>query len=478
MQCCVAALHYNVWCKKYINMSSTVHHDFVPAELERPWLANMRTFAADPDGTFDDWPFAYDRVHARNAPLPLEPYKCVAMIMARNEGPHIAVTLRSVDKVVDAICFCDTGSDDDTVERAFEVCAAMNMPLYVVEVPWVNFAACRNRLIRFADQYAHYALCMDASDEFRGSAAALRKVLQQLDADKTIGGAHVRLQWNAFAHVFPRLLRLGHGVRYRGAAHNVPDVGERRLIDASNEDFHLFQDRAKARPSGLKYARDADYFRSILELKPEHERACFYYAQSLKDNNEHEKAYRMYATCALNTQQWNEQVYMSHYHCAELAGELGYSFEVREKHYLDAYNVIASPLTAMQLFRLYRDHDRHNQAYVWIEAACARPDPKLSLQQHAQDMNEKRWALLGAAAMQKGEWATAVRAYVQAQRNILERFYPNGTAADGADPCEFMKALFACWKRAGAARDQLFRDVPQRWWPQEMRRQVLPADNA
>ena len=71
--------------------------------------------------------------------------------MVRNEaaiiGRCIETAMRCPAVTLDAVCLCDTGSDDNTVEVVRELMATKTIPLGVFTSEWQNFG--HNRTLSF-----------------------------------------------------------------------------------------------------------------------------------------------------------------------------------------------------------------------------------------------------------------------------------------------------------------------------------------
>ena len=89
------------------------------------------------------------------------PTVCLNMIV-KNESSIIERMLDSVLFLIDTFCICDTGSDDDTVERIKKYFSDKNVPGKVIEEPFKDFGYNRNYAIKQAKNMADYLLFLDA----------------------------------------------------------------------------------------------------------------------------------------------------------------------------------------------------------------------------------------------------------------------------------------------------------------------------
>lgn len=146
--------------------------------------------------------------------MPDKPTLAVCMI-ARNEGRRLPTAIESVRKIADQVVVVDTGSTDDTIERA------RSLGAQVVEYPWRDdFADARNRSL--AEAGCDWVFCLDA-DEYLAPESESR-LLKALSGKA--GAYMVRIEsrvdstaGKVFVNFFPRLFRNLEGVRFEGKVH-------------------------------------------------------------------------------------------------------------------------------------------------------------------------------------------------------------------------------------------------------------------
>jgi tetratricopeptide (TPR) repeat protein len=136
-------------------------------------------------------------------------------MIARNEGKRLAAAIESVTKIADRVVVVDTGSTDDTIEKARSLGAE------VVEYTWKDdFADARNRSL--AEARCDWILCLDADECLAPeSESGLCKALSG-----EAGAYMVRIEsrvdsaaGKVFVNFFPRLFRNLEGVRFEGKVH-------------------------------------------------------------------------------------------------------------------------------------------------------------------------------------------------------------------------------------------------------------------
>jgi tetratricopeptide (TPR) repeat protein len=134
-----------------------------------------------------------------------------ATLIVRDESAFIEPCLESLAGVVDEIVIVDTGSRDDTLERA------KRFPVSLYHLPWSgDFSAARNHAIERAT--GDWILYIDADERLL---APDRSLLRRMLADDTKAAwrlrLHPRLNWTAYAEL--RLFRNDPRIRFRGVIH-------------------------------------------------------------------------------------------------------------------------------------------------------------------------------------------------------------------------------------------------------------------
>lgn len=103
--------------------------------------------------------------------------RIVAAMIAKDEGRFIQGAVRSALRLCDAVVVYDTGSSDDTVEKARSAGAT------VVEGEWrQDFAWARNQAIDAAGE-ADWILSLDADERLSGDVARLRRQLDSIQGE-------------------------------------------------------------------------------------------------------------------------------------------------------------------------------------------------------------------------------------------------------------------------------------------------------
>ena len=416
---------------------------------------------------FDNVEFGKFILHPQSSSLPKVPFRLCVWLMVRDEASFVEKSLLSAATVADCIVVADTGSTDGTVDKVISVCQTIKKPFYIVQIgdpkynllnfPFFNFAAYRNRILQFVEPLAEWLLAIDASDEIRNGHLLLQALSQ---IPERFSAGVVQLLWNDYAHGFQRLLRSRSNLRYKDARHNYFDLKTDEQVDLRSIGFCLYQDRSSAKSSKSKFKKDIEYFEWKLKYFPDDRRAMFYLAESYYNDNLLSNAYKQYQKCSVKEDMWCNERYVSHLRCAEIVRQQHRDFQTIESHLLNAYNTIATPLAAIELYRLYRDDQRKekeyfgprlNQAYAFIMAACYCKDAQCFLHEKPREVDETRWALLAHAAFEKGDVPVAIDGYIRAQYGHL--LYENVSRY-------YAPSFQLCWNKFGKDNWKEFQKIP------------------
>jgi hypothetical protein len=165
---------------------------------------------------------------------PAAPPLLTAALIVRDESKHIEACLQSLAPHVDSIVVVDTGSIDDTAQRA-EAAGA-----HVLEHTWVeDFSEARNRSLEAVE--GPWALIIDADERLEvpdgSKLSAWLAERPQLDFARipirSETPSSTEEEWCI------RLLRVDRGVRYRHLVHEQPIVDSRTGDDAPCSIRHL-----------------------------------------------------------------------------------------------------------------------------------------------------------------------------------------------------------------------------------------------
>jgi glycosyltransferase involved in cell wall biosynthesis len=255
--------------------------------------------------------------------MPSEERTCICLcLMVRDESAVLERCLEAAAGIVDAVCLCDTGSRDDTVERAQAWMARRGVPGRVHRHTWQNFGVNRTAAVEAArdlvaelgwDAARSYLLFLDG-DMVLDVGEGFRK--EALDAD-----VYRVLQRNG-SLVYPnvRLARASTGGRFVGATHEYfqPPPGARYadLAELSIDDLNDGGCRAD------KLERDVRLLEHELRENPANARAMFYLAQSYRGLRDFGHALFWYRR-RIAAGGWPEEVWYARYAIGLMQLEVG-----------------------------------------------------------------------------------------------------------------------------------------------------------
>lgn len=268
-------------------------------------------------------------------------------MIVRNEAAIIERCLRAALPFVQSWAIADTGSTDGTQRLIRELLA--ERPGKLIEIPWTNFATCRNAALELARDGADRILFLDADDVLTVEPGAPEPQSDGPAAYQTrieVGVSTSFLRTN--------LVRSDLPWYWDGAVHEVilcdQPIDLERLPGWS---IRSLPDGARSQDGRLKFARDAALLEEEVARRPGHARSMFYLAQSYRDAGELEKAIDRYQQRVM-LGGWDEEVWTSLLQIAMLRDCLG-PWELAAAAYLRAYQfrpTRAEPL--VELARHYR----------------------------------------------------------------------------------------------------------------------------
>ena len=294
---------------------------------------------------------------------------CLNMIV-KNETAVLKRCLDSVRPFIHHWVIVDTGSTDGTQDMIRRELA--DLPGELHERPWKDFGTNRTEALELAHGKADYILIMDADEvlepapgfEMPALSAAMYMVPHRHAHSPELG-------WH-----LGTLVKASLPWFYRGVLHEVIDCRvEYKFEQLDGLVVWGHFDSARNVDPIAKYRRDAEVLEKALETEPDNARYVFYFAQSLKDSNQLERAVEAYER-RVTLGGWGEEVYYSLLMIASLGERLGWDWSRRLDAYLRAHN--ARPTRAEALCYCashYRGTQEWALAELFAGAAASIPRP-------------------------------------------------------------------------------------------------------
>ena len=234
--------------------------------------------------------------------------KVVAILMVRNEGHILERCVESLRGLADLFFVVDTGSDDDTVDKA------RAMGCVVREHPWKDFG--HNRTLSFQEAFGYgpgWALVIDAAMKLVVDAPRLRELLEDCgDAGLTMVQKHGNLEYRNV-----RLMNLSDDWRCKGVTHEYWTC-RHGTVGEVPKDIAYIDDIGDGGCKADKFERDERLLGEGLRDEPENERYYFYMANTLACQGKIAEA-REYYKQRIGAGGWQEEIWYSMYQLAKLA---------------------------------------------------------------------------------------------------------------------------------------------------------------
>lgn len=236
---------------------------------------------------------------------------CLTMIV-KNESKIITRCLDQVKEIVDCICICDTGSEDNTVEIIEDFLQKNHIPGKVYHHDWKDFGYNRNLSVKASVELLNelhfslpetYLLLLDAD--------MLLKITPEFHKAQLRENGYVILQKSYdISYYNIRLIKASLPWQCLGVTHEYWACHAKR----SSEKLHTLwiDDRGDGGSKEDKFERDIKLLQKGLEKEPYNARYTFYLAQSYMCINQHEEAISWYQKrIALGG--WEEEVWYAKY---------------------------------------------------------------------------------------------------------------------------------------------------------------------
>ena len=320
--------------------------------------------------------------------LPSPTKRIIFLTMIKNESRIIKRCIDSVVSVADAVCICDTGSTDNTVDVLTEYLKTLSIPgrIYAGETHnWQNFGYNRSQSFLSAVDYCKalgwdlehtYALVLDADMELKPQPLFNK---QELTAKgyKMIQKSHSLEYYNT------RFMKLSHPWKCVGVTHEYWDGAE---TDSMPMNKMYISDMGDGGCKADKFERDVRLLEQGLIDSPNNPRYLFYLAQSYKDNKQIDKSIELYKR-RIDAGGWYEEIWYSMYMIMKLYAE--------KKMYVDmefwgmkAYEYRKERSeNLLYLVRHFRDRRDHFKAwhYYQLGSVIKKPNDLLFIETDVYD---------------------------------------------------------------------------------------------
>lgn len=298
----------------------------------------------------------------------MAPTLCLNMIV-KNESRIIERLLETVVPIIDSFCICDTGSTDDTKQKIEAFFKTRGIPGEVFEEPFKNFGYNRDLALKRADNWADYALLLDADMKLVIGPDFRKEALTK--------DGYMCIQGNpGFEYYNTRIVRTRVGVRCVCPTHEYYDfpggLDHNNKLDRS---FLRIDDIGDGGSKADKFERDIRLLKAGLEEEPNNGRYHFYIANSYRDLGNKEEAIEWYKK-RIAVGGWVEEVWNSWFEMGKCYFALGKRAEAIDA-LLMAYNT--RPQRAESLYEIakyYRETGKQLVGQLFCDKGREIPFPK------------------------------------------------------------------------------------------------------
>ena len=224
--------------------------------------------------------------------------RVILTLMIKNEADIVERCIESARLVADAVCVCDTGSTDATLEVLGRYLPTLGVPTKVTRAPWVDFGTSRTESMRATvamcdalgwDKRSTYSLVLDADMVLRVTEGAFDKSALRRSSYR------MRQQTPGLVYYNTRLMRLSDPWVCVGPTHEYWKLMDPHLVVGSDAVEAVYiDDVGDGKCKGDKFERDERLLRAALATDPTNARHMFYLAQTLRDRGDAEGAIEWY----------------------------------------------------------------------------------------------------------------------------------------------------------------------------------------
>ena len=347
------------------------------------WEVNVWAAIESAHPDFFHWYSADHNDSIVDSPIRQSEKRVIFLSMIKNESRIIKRCIESALPIADAVCICDTGSTDTTVEVLTEYFSEFKVPTKIYSGPehlWQNFGYNRSQsflaVVDFCKQLGWdpehtYALVLDADMQLKPQPSFSKSLLTSAGY-KMIQKSHTLEYYNT------RFMKIGHPWKCVGVTHEYWDGAN---TDTLTKDKIFIDDIGDGGCKDDKFERDVRLLEQGLIDSPNNPRYLFYLAQSYKDNKQIDKSIELYKR-RIEAGGWYEEIWYSMYTLMKLYAEKkmpaemelwgNKAYEFRKER---AENIL-------YLCRHFKDKRQHFKAwhYYTLGASIRKPDDLLFIE--------------------------------------------------------------------------------------------------
>jgi glycosyltransferase involved in cell wall biosynthesis len=298
-------------------------------ELQKCWLKDAITWETNIWAAVEkNAPELFHWYHADHNdsivefPYPRSATRVILLTMIKNESRIIKRMIESSLNIADAVCVCDTGSTDTTVEVLREYFSDFKIPTRVANGPehaWKDFGYNRTQSFKEAVKFCEslgwdpettYAMVLDADMQIKPQPGFNK-------SDLTAIGYKIIQKSGTLEYYNTRFMKIAHPWTCVGVTHEYWDGGN---TDTLGMDKIYIADIGDGGCKSDKFERDVRLLEKGLVDSPNNPRYLFYLAQSYKDSKQIDKSIECYKK-RIDAGGWVEEVWYSMYIIMKLYAE-------------------------------------------------------------------------------------------------------------------------------------------------------------
>lgn len=340
------------------------------------WEVNLFAKMESDEPDMFHWYVADHNDSIVDAPMLPKDKKIILLTMIKNENRIIKRMIESCLPAIDAVCVCDTGSTDNTIEVLTDYFKDFKIPAKIYngsEHLWKNFGYNRSQSFLSAVKFCKelgwdaehtYALALDADMQLVVKPAFKKAALTAIGY-KMIQKSHSLEYYNT------RFMKIGHPWTCVGVTHEYWDGGQ---TDTIGMDQMYISDIGDGGCKDDKFERDVRLLEQGLKDSPNNPRYLFYLAQSYKDNKQLDKSIELYKK-RIEAGGWYEEIWYSMYVIMKLYAEKG-DVPQAEMWGQKAYEYRKERSeNLLFLCRLFKDKRQYFKAWHYYQLGAGIPKP-------------------------------------------------------------------------------------------------------